>query len=148
MEISQLLNVNSNKVIKLQAISLDRYPCIITNYVKGCNLFELIYKERIRNPLQPLQNIRLAKDLCDAMIDLHYNEPPILHRDIKPENCLIKSCEFLDQDHPKKYELIVSDFGISKFMVEIDKTYMMVDNDGAGSPIYMPPERLNSTITH
>lgn len=148
MEISQLLSVNSEKVIKLKAISLDKHPCIVVNYVEGCNLFELIYKERFHNPLQPLQNLHLAEDLCDAMIDLHCSEPPILHRDIKPENCLIKTNKFVDLKHPRKYELIVSDFGISKFMIEIDKTYMMVDLDGAGSPAYMSPERFNNTITH
>ena len=82
------------------------------------------------------------------MIDLHFSDPPILHRDIKPANCLIKNNDFLPLDHPKKYELILSDFGISNFMIELDQTYIMVDRDGAGTPAYMSPERIARQITN
>lgn len=54
------------------------------------------------------------------MIDLHASEPPTLHRDIKPSNCLLKIQKFKQKDDEDLYSLILTDFGISVFMVKIN----------------------------
>ena len=63
----------------------DNRLVIIEEYIKGITLSELIDK----NGLSEKAAIRIAKDICHILTDLHGLDNPIIHRDIKPSNVII-----------------------------------------------------------
>jgi eukaryotic-like serine/threonine-protein kinase len=74
------------------------------------------------------------RQLCDALIYLHSQNPPVIHRDLKPENVLLD-----DNDR-----IMLVDFGIAKVRTEIGGTRMLAR---AGSQGFSPPEQILGTGT-
>lgn len=74
--------------------------CVVRTFARGMTLEEFVEENR----LTPQQAIDITVQLCDILIYLHGQTPPIIHRDIKPQNVVI--------DDQGKVTLI--DFGISR----------------------------------
>lgn len=110
-----------NIVSLVDAFEHDEQYVIVMEYVPGGNLLDLLKS----GPLQVDQALRIALDLCDALIRSH--RLGIVHRDIKPENILIAA-----DGTPK-----LADFGVARLS---QGTRMTRSGLQVGTPYYMSPE--------
>lgn len=80
---------------------------IITNYVTGMNLFELVHSDKkvhyvcghdhsalvlfiVQVELAFQEKVYIVEQIAQALVFMHQHEPPIVHLDIKPENILVR----------------------------------------------------------
>lgn len=75
---------------------------LVMDFVEGYDLQEVI--ERVGQPLIEKQVLGWIDQICDALIYLHGQRPPIIHRDIKPANIRLT---------PTGKAMLV-DFGVAK----------------------------------
>ncbi|HDK26445.1 MAG TPA: serine/threonine-protein kinase [Candidatus Atribacteria bacterium] len=101
------------------------YYSMIMEYVEGPTLRAKIGRIGLQKPLGILESLRIAKQVCKALSQLH--KCKIFHRDIKPENIFI--C--------KNQIVKLSDLGISKRMDSAEKASTV-----AGTWPYMAREVL------
>ncbi|XP_023541967.1 U-box domain-containing protein 32 [Cucurbita pepo subsp. pepo] len=87
---------------EIEVLSRVRHPNLVT-IIGACPESRLIVYENLKNgsleehlsckdryrPLPWQIRIRVAADICSALIFLHYNEPCIVHGDIKPSKILL-----------------------------------------------------------
>lgn len=128
-EIEALTKANHPAVLHLYGFSLllskdKRYPAIVTEYLPGGTLLDVIHHKKT---VTMTEKLILIYGICEAMHYLH-DKLHIVHRDLKPENVMLNS----------NNEPIVCDFGLSK---TISDDYMF-QTQVAGSPCYMAPELL------
>jgi hypothetical protein len=74
--------------------------CIVRSYIPGQSLDKYIAE----HALSDKETIAIGVQICEILIYLHGQDPPIIHRDIKPQNIIL--------DDRGKVTLI--DFGISR----------------------------------
>ena len=94
--------------------------CIVTNYIQGSNLYDILKKGKIDESIVSKYILQLTK----AVIYLH--SLYIIHRDIKPENII------LSEDN----QIILCDFGWSVISDSLETKY----NDLCGTLDYLCPE--------
>lgn len=128
-EIEALSKSNHPAVLHLYGFSLliskeKRYPAIVTEYLPGGTLLDIIKGKKL---VTMTEKLILLYGICEAMHYLH-DTLKIVHRDLKPKNILLNS----------NNEPIISAFGLSKVMSE---QYMM-KSQRAGTPKYTAPELL------
>lgn len=128
-EVEALSKADHPAVLHLYGFSLliskeKRYPAIVTEYMPGGTLLDIIKGKKL---VTMTEKLILLYGICEAMHYLH-DRLKIVHRDLKPKNILLNS----------NNEPIISDFGLSKVMSE---QYMM-KSQRAGSPKYTAPELL------
>ncbi len=75
---------------------------LVMDYVQGEDLIARM--KRLRQALPEEQVEKWLQQICDALIYLHNQNPPIIHRDIKPQNIIIDQHE----------NAILVDFGLAK----------------------------------
>ncbi|QKW39844.1 peptidylprolyl isomerase [Actinomadura sp. NAK00032] len=109
----------------LAATADDDLPHIITEYVDGPSLKDLIAE---RGAASPDEQVRLAIGTATALAAIH--EAGVVHRDFKPANVL------LGPDGPK-----VIDFGIAR---PLDATSATMTG-AVGTPAYMAPEQVSGS---
>ncbi|MGB8646381.1 MAG: serine/threonine-protein kinase [Anaerolineae bacterium] len=102
---------------------------LVMDYVDGETLAEHI--ARIGAPLAETQVLEWAGELCDAVIYLHSQTPPIIHRDINPSNI-----KLTPDGHVK-----LLDFGIAKLMLSGGRT---VSPAKAVTPPFSPLEQYGT----
>jgi len=103
---------------------------IVLNYIEGNDLTDLIHGTRKRNevvPVTQIMNWLLA--ICDAVMFLHAQHPPVIHRDVKPDNIRITSNGMA----------ILVDLGNAKAAVDGARTLFFIRHQG--TPGYAPPEQ-------
>jgi len=105
---------------------------LVMDFVEGEDLQEKI--NRVGNGLPHEQVISWMVQICDALIFLHSQKPPIIHRDIKPANIKIT---------PQGRAVLV-DFGIAKIYDPQLRTTM---GARAVTPGYSPPEQYGQGHT-
>ncbi len=111
---------------------------LVMDFVPGTDLRQQIEEARSAGRLlQERQVLDWAAQLCDALIYLHSQQPPVLHRDIKPAN--IK----LTPDGVIK----LVDFGLVKLMVQ-DDTRTVTVLQGRGTAMYTPLEQYGGDTGH
>lgn len=96
---------------------------IVMEYVDGDDLDRMV---RSYGPLNPLEVVRLAKGIAEALEYTHNRG--VLHRDLKPANVMV------DEHGQAK----IMDFGVAQFTQSGDYTRQGVI---IGSPSYMSPEQ-------
>ena len=103
---------------------------IIMDYIEGEDL-SYIVKEFGAQPEDLV--VEWGKQLCDVLIYLHSQKPPIIYRDMKPSNVRLKP----------EGNLKVYDFGISRKY----KEQSLADTNVLGTKGYAPPEQYGSSQT-
>lgn len=125
-EISILSKLDHPNVIQLHDLFIEpERVFLVTEYMKGGDLFDRIAKERHYNEDD-------AKETCRVLFGAvaHIHSRKIAHRDLKPENILLST---LKNDSIIK----IADFGFAKYKVIPHSL-----QTECGTPKYMAPEIL------
>jgi len=104
---------------------------LVMDFIEGNDLRQWMALDEKVTEAEVLQ-IGIA--ICDALIYLHSQDPPIIHRDIKPGNVKITP----------RGEVVLVDFGLVKLM---DEKEMTTTAARAMTPGYSPPEQYGSAPT-
>ena len=99
---------------------------LVMDFVAGQDLQQLL--EEAGAPLPEVQALDWITQVCDALVYLHDQNPPIIHRDIKPANIKITPAG----------KAILVDFGIAKIYDQNLKTTV---GARAVTPGFSPPEQ-------
>lgn len=111
---------------------------LIMDYVPGQDLAAIIESARDEGRfLSEREVLDWMKQLIDALIYLHAQEPPVLHRDIKPAN--------LKRTPNGTIKLV--DFGLVKLM-ETDEQRTVTIVQGRGTAHYTPLEQYGGDTGH
>jgi serine/threonine protein kinase len=117
--------------------SLNMRDYLVMDYVPGEDLRTIISKaKQIHKFLKVKDILNWAKQLADALVYLHSQEPPILHRDIKPSNLKITPNGILK----------LVDFGLVKLLAPGEGTITIIQ--GHGTAFYTPLEQYGGDSTH
>ncbi|MBN2550836.1 MAG: serine/threonine protein kinase, partial [Anaerolineales bacterium] len=104
---------------------------LVMEYVEGEDLQQMLERQ---GPLTEAQALDWIGQVCEALIYLHSQTPPVIHRDIKPANIKIT---------PQGKAMMV-DFGIAKASAAGQKTTV---GARAVTPGYSPPEQYGQGTT-
>ncbi|HEY5001619.1 MAG TPA: protein kinase [Ktedonobacteraceae bacterium] len=103
---------------------------VVLNYIEGNDLTDIIRIARQRNDTVPIGQIMgWVLSICDAVMFLHVQHPPVIHRDIKPDNIRITS----------NGTAILVDLGNAKASADGARTLFFIRHQG--TPGYAPPEQ-------
>ena len=105
---------------------------LVMDYIEGMDLQQML--EAKDEPLPQNKAMEWTYQVCDAIMYLHTQKPPIIHRDIKPANIKVT---------PDGRAVLV-DFGIAKVFDEKSQT---VVGAKAVTPGYSPPEQYGKGST-
>ena len=105
---------------------------LVMDFVDGEDLQAML--NRTGRALPEAQVLAWIDQICEALIYLHEQQPPVIHRDIKPANIKIT---------PKGKAVLV-DFGIAKIYDPLLKTIL---GARAVTPGYSPPEQYGQGKT-
>lgn len=118
------------------AFSVERQPYIVTEFVNGGNLSEILKSGK---RLDVIQIIRVALQVCAALGHAHWKG--IVHRDLKPSNIMVL------RSNSEHLTIKVVDFGVAK-MCKVDEdsdtTHLTKTDEVIGTPAYMSPEQCLS----
>jgi eukaryotic-like serine/threonine-protein kinase len=110
---------------------------LVMDYIPGDDLRTLISKSKQNKKFLNVNDVMSwAKQLGDALIYMHDQDPPILHRDIKPSNIKIT---------PNGIIKLV-DFGLVKLLAPGEGTITIIQ--GQGTAFYTPLEQYGGDSTH
>lgn len=104
----------------------EQYPYLVMEYCGDGDLNRYL-KTRKRRSLAEILGI--TRQVCEALVAAHENDPPILHRDLKPGNVLFQ------KQTPK-----VADFGLAKMLG--GGTGLTTTRGVMGTVRYCSPEQL------
>ncbi len=110
--------------------SMGQY--LVMDYIEGEDLQEKL--DKAGHALPESQVLPWINQVCEALIYLHTQLPPVIHRDIKPANIRITPTG----------KAVLVDFGISK---QFDPTMKTTIGARAYSPPYSPPEQYGQGYT-
>jgi serine/threonine protein kinase len=105
---------------------------LVMDFANGLPLDEII--EKRTRPFPESQVLYWADQLCDVLVYLHSQNPPIIYRDLKPGNIMLA---------PDRMSLKLIDFGIAR----IFKPKQTKDTIAMGTPGYAPPEQYGKEQT-
>ncbi len=111
---------------------------LVMDFVPGEDLRLKIEEAKSQEkPIPNRQALNWAGQLCDAVVYLHSQDPPVLHRDIKPANIKLTPDGLIK----------LVDFGLVKLMVP-DDTRTITVLQGRGSAFYTPLEQYGGDTGH
>jgi serine/threonine protein kinase len=104
---------------------------VVLSYIEGDDLTDLVRLTRQRNEAIPIaQLLNWTLSICDGVMFMHSQRPPVVHRDIKPDNIRIT---------PNGTAVLV-DLGNAK-TVAADGARTLFFIRHQGTPGYAPPEQ-------
>lgn len=99
---------------------------VVMDYIEGESLDKILAEYGI----QPEELVLgWAKQICDALLYLHSQKPPIIYRDMKPANVMLKP----------EGNIKIIDFGIAREYKELS----LADTTVLGTKGYAPPEQYS-----
>lgn len=101
---------------------------LVMEYVEGENLEDVL--EKTEGMLDEDTVLDWALQICDVLVHLHSQEPPIIFRDLKPSNIML--CD--------NNKITLIDFGIAKAF-ETGEKHTMIGTEG-----YSPPEQYKGKM--
>lgn len=111
-------------------IEESNFACIVTEYVEGENLYKIVQQF---GP-QPEQTVlSWARQLCNTLIYLAGQKPPIIHRGISPRNIILQT----------NGTIKLMDFSIAREYIE----GLEADEIALGIKGYAPPEQYGGAQT-
>lgn len=117
--------------------SNDNRDYLVMDYVHGDDLKVLMDQARRKNQFLKMDDIlSWSKQLADALVYLHGQDPPVIHRDIKPSNLKL---------NPQGLIKLV-DFGLVKQLVPDELTITVIQ--GRGTALYTPLEQYGGDTGH
>ncbi|KAJ4974585.1 hypothetical protein NE237_007759 [Protea cynaroides] len=139
-EVDILNKVRHQNLVTLIGVCPEASSIVLEYLPNGSLEDRLTYKDGTL-PLPWKTRMRIAKEICSALIFLHCNEPQIVHGDLKPSNILL-DCNFVSK---------VSDFGIANFITRDEEnssstTTLFCMPDIKGTIAYMDPEFLATGV--
>jgi branched-chain amino acid transport system substrate-binding protein len=105
---------------------------LVMDFVEGEDLDEMLVKAGESLPVP--QSLDWIGQVCDALMYLHSQNPPVIHRDIKPSNIKVTS----------QGKAMLVDFGIAK---TFDPSLRTTMGARAVTPGYSPPEQYGTGTT-
>ncbi|XP_065903207.1 uncharacterized protein [Dysidea avara] len=127
-EINVLSSLCHPNIVVFMGYSRDEHHIyILTNYVHGGDLFNLLFKEKI--PLSASDQLSITDQVAQALAYMHGRKPPFIHRDVKPMNILVEKGTF---------HVYLTDMGLAR----LKTTACTMTNVGKaeGTPYYSSPE--------
>ena len=131
-QVEILSNLKHPNIIALYDIGFfDGVYFIIQEYIEGIPLNNLIISKKLSFE----DVVNYSKDILKSLAYLHDNN--IIHRDIKPSNIIINQ---------KLKKLYITDFDISKFIDNTDKSLITTTQTGffIGTPAFAAPEQIEN----
>ena len=117
--------------------SVGNRDYLVMDFVPGKDLRTLMHEAKQSGSfLDEGDVLNWAGQLCDALIYLHSQEPPILHRDIKPSNLKLTPSGLLK----------LVDFGLVKVLAPGEVTVTILQ--GQGTALYTPLEQYGGDSGH
>ncbi|HUF75920.1 MAG TPA: serine/threonine-protein kinase [Longimicrobiales bacterium] len=136
-QIMKRLGTDSHHIVGLATYEEDIESGLVyflMEFVEGRSLARVVEEE---GPLQPERVIRLAHQVCDALMAAHEGPEPVVHRDLKLENLM------LTRDRSGEEMIKVLDFGIAK-IAEREADSRLTTVGTLGTPGYAAPEQLRA----
>jgi hypothetical protein len=136
-QIMKRLGTDSHHIVGLATYEEDIEAGLVyflMEFVEGRSLARILEEE---GPLQPDRVIRLALQVCDALMAAHEGPEPVVHRDLKLENLM------LTHDRSGDEMVKVLDFGIAK-IAEREADSRLTTVGTLGTPGYAAPEQLRA----
>ena len=122
-----------------EVIQWDGRPVLVSDYVEGATLGELLARRR----LDPVEAARVVSKLAETLEYVH--EMGAIHRDVKPANIMIPrgrsgtTTTADDLENP-----LILDFGLA--VVAGADAGLTMDGDLLGTPAYMSPEQAAGRV--
>lgn len=108
----------------------DGWIYLVMGYMSGGSL-----QDRLGKPMLYSEAAELLLPVASALGYIHENG--VIHRDVKPQNILFN----------RRGIPMLADFGIVK-LVESDGVTLTAAGTGIGTPAYMAPEQITTTVDH
>ncbi len=103
--------------------------CIVREYIEGTPLNKYIAENTLTNS----EIVKIGSKLCNILLYLHSQQPPVIHRDIKPQNIIIK----------ENGQVVLIDFDIARVYNSTQDS----DTQFFGTREYAPPEQYGFSQT-
>lgn len=117
--------------------SIGNRDYLVMDFVPGKDLRTLMLEAKQANRFLPETDVlNWASQLCDALLYLHNQTPPIVHRDIKPSNLKLTPSGILK----------LVDFGLVKVLAPGEVTITILQ--GQGTALYTPLEQYGGDTGH
>ncbi|XP_025406971.1 interleukin-1 receptor-associated kinase 4-like [Sipha flava] len=131
-EIDNILKFKHVNLLPLLAISEDKHPCIVYEFMENGSLLDCIACKERSSLLNWKLRIKLGIEVASGLVYLHTAfETPIIHRDIKTANILLD----------KLFVAKIGDFGLTRIG---DNT---MTSEGKGTSAYMSPEAFRGDVS-
>jgi len=115
----------------------DDRDYLVMDYVPGDDLKSLMDQARRKGEFLQIDDLlSWGKQLADALVYLHNQDPPVIHRDIKPSNLKLNQQELIK----------LVDFGLVKQLVPDELTITVIQ--GRGTALYTPLEQYGGDSGH
>ena len=128
-EVSILRALHHPNLVLFLGACLSPTLCMVSEFMFGGSLYELLYKKKRVPDAQ--KRLNLVLDIARAMAYLHNCKPAIIHRDLKSLNILLDE----KGDHAK-----VCDVGLARLKGSEEQTI----TGAVGTFSWMPPEMMKN----